>query len=109
PALCPCHPPAPTTTPPLPLHDALPIYDLSGNAASWAIVSPDSKDGMFAHAQRLHAAGIPFVFDLGQAMPLFDGDDLRSMLKMARDRKSTRLNSSHVKISYAVFCLKKKR
>ena len=57
--------------------------DLSGNAASWAIVSPDSKDGMFAHAQRLHAAGIPFVFDLGQAMPLFDGDDLRAMLKMA--------------------------
>src|SRR5215475_13200862 len=28
---------------------------------------------------------------------------------MARDRKSTRLNSSHVKISYAVFCLKKKK
>src|SRR5690625_1741264 len=31
------------------------------------------------------------------------------VLKMARDRKSTRLNSSHVAISYAVFCLKKKR
>src|SRR5690606_39536260 len=29
--------------------------------------------------------------------------------KQARDRKSTRLNSSHVKISYAVFCLKKKK
>src|SRR5438874_6424549 len=29
--------------------------------------------------------------------------------KLARDRKSTRLNSSHVEISYAVFCLKKKR
>ena len=57
--------------------------DLSGNAASWGIVSPDSKDGMFAHAQRLHAAGIPFIFDLGQAMPLFDGDDLRRMLSMA--------------------------
>ena len=57
--------------------------DLSGNAASWAIVSPDSKDGMFAHAERLHAAGIPFIFDLGQAMPLFDGDDLVRMLGMA--------------------------
>ncbi len=57
--------------------------DLSGNAACWAIVSPDAKDGMFAHAQRLQAAGIPFIFDLGQAMPLFDGDDLRRMLGMA--------------------------
>lgn len=57
--------------------------DLTGHAARWAIVSPDSKDGMFAHAERLHAAGIPFVFDLGQAMPLFDGEDLRRMLKMA--------------------------
>jgi adenosine kinase len=57
--------------------------DLTGHAASWAIVSPDSKDGMFVHARRLHAAGIPFVFDLGQAMPLFDGADLRQMLEMA--------------------------
>ncbi|MBV2180432.1 carbohydrate kinase family protein [Castellaniella sp. MT123] len=57
--------------------------DLSGHAARWAIVSPDSKDGMFAHAGRLKAAGIPFIFDLGQAMPLFDGDDLRRMLDMA--------------------------
>lgn len=57
--------------------------DLSGEAAAWAIVSPDSKEGMFAHAQRLHAAGVPFVFDLGQAMPLFGADDLRRMLEMA--------------------------
>src|SRR5438874_9267821 len=33
---------------------------------------------------------------------------MRMFLKMAGDRKSTRLNSSHVEISYAVFCLKKK-
>src|SRR5690606_41127996 len=38
----------------------------------------------------------------------FDGDWLWT-LSRGRDRKSTRLNSSHVKISYAVFCLKKKR
>src|SRR5690554_2205129 len=53
--------------------------DLSGVAAAWAIVAPDSKEGMFAHAERLHASGIPFVFDLGQAMPLFDGDDIQRM------------------------------
>src|SRR5436309_11909132 len=33
----------------------------------------------------------------------------RALLGVFRDRKSTRLNSSHVKISYAVFCLKKKK
>lgn len=57
--------------------------DISGREAAWAIIAPDAKDGMFAHAQRLHAGGIPFVFDLGQAMPLFDGDDIQRMLAMA--------------------------
>lgn len=57
--------------------------DVSGERAVWAIVAPDSKDGMFAHARRLHAQGIPFVFDLGQAMPLFEGGDLDEMLGMA--------------------------
>lgn len=54
--------------------------DVTGQQAGWAIVAPDAKDAMFAHAERLHAANIPFVFDLGQAMPLFDGDDLKRML-----------------------------
>ncbi|ANN73866.1 carbohydrate kinase family protein [Bordetella bronchialis] len=58
--------------------------DLTGTAAQWAIVAPDAKEGMFAHAQRLNAAGIPFVFDLGQAMPLFDGADLQRMLELAQ-------------------------
>lgn len=58
--------------------------DLSGHDAAWAIVSPDSKDGMFAHARRLHAQSIPFVFDLGQAMPLFDAEDLSEMLKLCQ-------------------------
>ena len=58
--------------------------DISGAKAQWAIVAPDAKEGMFAHAERLNAAGIPFIFDLGQAMPLFDGDDLRRMLRLAQ-------------------------
>src|SRR5690606_41886178 len=37
------------------------------------------------------------------------GKTLQALALLAADRKSTRLNSSHVKISYAVFCLKKKR
>ncbi|MVW78320.1 carbohydrate kinase family protein [Bordetella sp. 02P26C-1] len=58
--------------------------DISGAKAAWAIVAPDAKEGMFAHAERLHAAGIPFIFDLGQAMPLFDGADLQRMLGLAQ-------------------------
>src|SRR3712207_7179011 len=38
---------------------------------------------------------------------LLDGDDFQG--RKAKDRKSTRLNSSHANISYAVFCLKKKQ
>jgi len=58
--------------------------DLTGHDADWAIVAPDSKDAMFAHARRLHAQKIPFLFDLGQAMPLFSGEDMLEMLNMAR-------------------------
>src|SRR5699024_12546023 len=41
--------------------------------------------------------------------PLFILESLMLMFKINKDRKSTRLNSSHVSISYAVFCLKKKK
>lgn len=49
----------------------------------WAIVAPDSKAGMMAHVDRFAQAGTPFLFDLGQAMPLFDGDDLRAVFAKA--------------------------
>ena len=58
--------------------------DISSLEGGWAIVAPDAKDGMFTHAERLQAKGIPFIFDLGQAMPLFDKDDLERMLSMAQ-------------------------
>ncbi|ARP96612.1 carbohydrate kinase family protein [Bordetella genomosp. 13] len=58
--------------------------DLSDASAAWGVVAPDSKAGMFAHAERLHAKGIPFVFDLGQAMPLFEGADIERMLGLAQ-------------------------
>src|SRR5690606_41618085 len=44
-----------------------------------------------------------------QAQPILPGASPLGERTMGRDRKSTRLNSSHVKSSYAVFCLKKKR
>ncbi|MEO8134534.1 MAG: carbohydrate kinase family protein [Betaproteobacteria bacterium] len=48
-----------------------------------AIIAPDGREGMLAHAEQLHAAGIPFIFDPGQAMPLFDGEELRRMVGWA--------------------------
>lgn len=58
--------------------------DPTAQSAAWAIVAPDSKAGMLAHADRLAGAGIPFIFDLGQAMPLFDGAELLAVFAKAR-------------------------
>jgi adenosine kinase len=49
-----------------------------------AIVSPDGRQGMVEHARDLAAAGIPFVFDPGQGLPMFSGPDLLEMLKGAK-------------------------
>lgn len=48
-----------------------------------AIVAPDGREAMWQHAQQLHAAGIPFVFDPGQGMPMFDGESLRAFIDWA--------------------------
>jgi adenosine kinase len=48
-----------------------------------AIISPDGRQGMLDHARDLHAAGIPFVFDPGQGLPMFDGAELLAFLKLA--------------------------
>ena len=49
-----------------------------------AIVSPDGRQGMLEHAGDLAAAGIPYVLDPGQGLPMFSGDDLRGMLAGAK-------------------------
>ncbi len=47
------------------------------------IVSPDGREGMLQHAEQFAEAGIPFVFDPGQGMPLFDGQELLRFLDLA--------------------------
>lgn len=47
------------------------------------IVSPDGYEGMLQNAREFHEAGIPFIFDPGQAMPLFNGDELRAFIEQA--------------------------
>ena len=47
------------------------------------IVAPNGRDAMIAHAQQFHDAGIPFIFDPGQGLPLFNGDDLKQFISLA--------------------------
>jgi len=50
---------------------------------SLGIVSPDGRDAMIQHAEQFVAAGIPFVFDPGQGLPMFDGADLLRFIDQA--------------------------
>src|SRR2546426_5839435 len=59
-------------------------------------------------ANELHALGRHLVLELNGCNPKLLNDVKRVEEIMVADRKSTRLNSSHLVISYAVFCLKKK-
>src|SRR5206468_11685202 len=59
--------------------------------------------------ENLDVAGLPGRHPIGRGRSVFQCRlRLRRTLQLQRDRKSTRLNSSHDQISYAVFCLKKK-
>ena len=47
------------------------------------IISPDGRDAMLQHAEQFRAAGIPFVFDPGQGLPMFNGDELAHFVELA--------------------------
>jgi adenosine kinase len=51
--------------------------------ATLGIVSPDGRDGMLQHAREFHAAGIPFIFDPGQGLPMFNGEELLNFVHLA--------------------------
>src|SRR5690606_30458461 len=57
------------------------VRDVPGIA--FGIVSPDGRDGMLQNAAEFREAGIPFIFDPGQAMPLFNGEELRNFIELA--------------------------
>lgn len=48
-----------------------------------AIIAPDGRDGMFQHAKECFEAGIPFMFDPGQGLPMFNGEELLYFIEMA--------------------------
>jgi len=47
------------------------------------VIAPDSREGMLQHAEQFKAANIPFIFDPGQAMPLFAGDDFKRFISIS--------------------------
>src|SRR5437868_13119360 len=91
-----CQYPARADIPTLSLHDALPI---SRAPASTAVLYTVSK--------KPRSARVPSTPKNATVTPWSAANDTAYTIRS--DRKSTRLNSSHVSISYAVFCLKKKK
>jgi len=47
------------------------------------IIAPDGREAMLQHAEQFAAAGIPFVFDPGQGLPMFDGEALKHFIDLA--------------------------
>src|SRR5207249_5555607 len=99
-----CYAPPPPDTYTLSLHDALPILRLPEDRGREelpqcleSVERARRAVGSNRDARRAGVEPIAFVAEAGEG-----GVE-------AEDRKSTRLNSSHVSISYAVFCLKKKK
>src|SRR5205814_9697153 len=93
----------------LSLHDALPICRFGGEDAGYRFRKKNEEKPDDGEKQHVVETGYPGCA-LGalrlagsQALPDHRGDSV------SQDRKSTRLNSSHLGISYAVFCLKKKK
>lgn len=48
-----------------------------------AVIAPDGRDGMFQHARECYEVGIPFLFDPGQGLPMFNGAELQQFIEMA--------------------------
>src|SRR5206468_12257015 len=95
-----CNDTAPAELYTLSLHDALPIWGrLPGTKAELLALKGIGR----------YTAGALLTFAYGQGEPILDTNVRRVLRRMFLDRKSTRLNSSHDQISYAVFCLKKKK
>src|SRR5690606_41641506 len=95
---------APTGLETLSLHDALPISRRAIDSAP--VYEPPFLESGYLDPARPEARGYRISLRRGQRLNV--EFSLRGVDAAPLDRKSTRLNSSHVKISYAVFCLKKK-
>src|SRR5690606_40048962 len=106
---CPSRTTACTYSSSLSLHDALPICALVGTFSAVALGYRKSDIAIGLYGYNAALLGLLFVLLLGLSaltLGLIALGSVVTNLLQVRDRKSTRLNSSHVKISYAVLCLK---
>src|SRR5260221_8031979 len=55
----------------------------AGPSVTLGLISPDGRQGMLEHAAQFAAAGIPFIFDPGQGLPMFSGEELKSFISQA--------------------------
>jgi adenosine kinase len=55
----------------------------SDSGAKLGIIAPDGRDAMWQHAQQFKAAGISFIFDPGQQLPVFNGEEHKQLIDMA--------------------------
>ncbi|HLF23246.1 MAG TPA: PfkB family carbohydrate kinase, partial [Burkholderiales bacterium] len=51
--------------------------------ANLAILGPDGKEGMLQHARQCAELGLPFLFDPGQGLPMFSGDEIGEFIRLA--------------------------
>ena len=76
------------------------------------IIAPDSRDGMLQHAEQFNSAGIPFVFDPGQNLALFDGQELLYFIELASwitvNDYESKLLSERTELSFAKLSLRVK-
>src|SRR5690606_41363886 len=104
-----CRTPASTDFYSLSLHDALPIFSpFPVHGIDKVIGLKESRLGIFSFLYGLFGLTLALVgirYFMIHDWPMNIGG--KPSFSFTEDRKSTRLNSSHVKISYAVFCLKK--
>src|SRR5205807_10325376 len=96
--------PPPTELSTLSLHDALPIFERGPAGQVPRVPSQHVRHRVAAEPGRAVR-----VEDRDDVLRVLDHHPQPLFLLPERDRKSTRLNSSHLVISYAVFCLKKKK
>ena len=59
------------------------IHVAEAHDVTLGIVAPDGRNGMLQHAQEFYEADIPWVFDPGQGMPMFNGEELLQLVKQA--------------------------
>src|SRR5207248_5351741 len=106
--LCLCTHPSPTEIYTPSLHDALPISQVILDAVQEGAARLTWRQDTFAYADSYDAAAGRYRGLEAGRRPNVQLNSESVVVKPEVDRKSTRLNSSHRTISYAVFCLKKK-